>query len=416
MPEDDHAEQSERRPGFPWARLGWFLVLLPPLFTWFLIEEYRFKLPQSDDLSFIKFYHTAMDDGIDWQEATSYHNEHRVVFNRLFYAGMFHLFDGDVRNFAMVTFFIVLAIGGCLLFLGRPVLRRFSQGHWLIGLLAMTALFTAAQGYAWQWGFVYANHLPWLSVTLGMTLLGISRIPRSLGFFVAGLTAVAATLSFGMGLLAWVLLPIYTLLSPVFQSKRQAVVVLIPWILVGVACSAYALSGMGGKIAPEGSPADTELTGLRLALEDPVHAAWFCFSLLGNQLGQGTAFEFRHLAPAAGVVVFTIMAAAWVVVFARWKDRSFRASCAPWLVLGSGAILATGLIAAGRLSASGILAQTPHYLLTTCYGVISAVFLLPLLVSGLPRVKPFLLPSLAGALSVLQVIKWKHGEQLMQWW
>ncbi|MEM0897762.1 MAG: hypothetical protein AAGJ79_12870, partial [Verrucomicrobiota bacterium] len=60
--------------------------------------------------------------------------------------------------------------------------------------------------------------------------------------------------------------------------------------------------------------------------------------------------------------------------------------------------------------------QPALYLLTTCYGVISAVFLLPLLVSGLPRVKAFLLPSLAGALSVLQVINWKHGEQLMQWW
>ncbi|MEM1297422.1 MAG: hypothetical protein AAGH89_18800, partial [Verrucomicrobiota bacterium] len=416
MPEDENAEQSDRRRGFPWSRLAWVFVLVPPLLTWFLIEEYRFKLPQSDDLSFIQFYQNTVDEGIDWKEATSYHNEHRVVFNRLFYAGMFNIFGGDVRNFAVVTFLIALAIGACLLVLGRPVFHRYSKWSWLIALFAMAALFTAAQGYAWQWGFIYANHLPWLSVALGMTLLVFEKVPRWIAFFFAGLLAAAATLSFGMGLLAWLLLPLFAFLGNHFRSTKQALAVLLPWTVIGIACSAYALSGMGGKIAPADAPADAELTGLRMVLADPIHAAWFCFSLLGNQLGQGTAFEFKHLAPAAGIVIFGIIALGWVAVLVGWKDHAFRSTCAPWLTLGSGAILATGLIASGRLSGSGILAQTPHYLLTTCYGAISAVFLLPLLVNGLPRLRSVLLPVFAGVFSTLHIINWKHGEQLMKWW
>ncbi len=415
MPEEENPpDPAVPSRSFPWRRLLWLLVLVPPAITWFLIEEYRFKLPQSDDMGFVEFYQDTVDKGLDWNKATAYHNEHRVVFNRLCYAAMFHWFDGDVRSIAIVTFVIALVIAMGVLWLGRPVIARYPRGGWIIAFLAMAALFTAAQGYAWQWGFIYANHLPWLSVVLGMVLLGFRRIPAWLSFFVAGLVAAAATLSFGMGLVAWVLVPVFAFLTGRFSSKRAAAFLLVPWFIVAVACSAYALSGMGERMS-SGEDPGAEVRGLKMVLQDPVHAAWFCFALLGNQFGQGTEFEFATLAPLAGALIFLVIVMSWIVVLIRRDDEEFRIACAPWLTLGLGVILSVGLIAVGRLSRSGILAEAPHYIITTCYGAVAAVFLLPLLATKMARLAP-LLPVAASLFLALQVANWKYGIHRMKFW
>ena len=180
--------------------------------------------------------------------------------------------------------------------------------------------------------------------------------------------------------------------------------------------SAYALTGesVGESVTAE-ETAEHKARGMQLVLKDPVHAAWFCFSLLGNQFGQGTEFEYALLAPIAGGIVFLIIAAAWLVVIFRWRDEEFRKASAPWLTLGIGAILSTGLIAAGRLTYSGVLAETAHYIITTVYGAVAAVFLLPLLASKFARLKPAL-PVMTGAFLVLQAANWSYGINLMKIW
>lgn len=401
-----------------WSLL-WLLVLLPAVITWLLIDTYRWNIPCADDYSFVEFYGTVKAGTATLDDVLSAHNEHRVIFHRLFYTAVLHLSGGSVHAFPAITFIIVSIILAGICLLAAPLLRQRPRSGWFLIFLAALTLYTPAQVYSWQWGFIYANHLPWLALTTAMVLLR-TRCPLWLAFATGAALTLAATFSNATALPVWLLIPAYAVLAGKFKSWRHAAAYLLPWFALALAAGAFAMSGVA-----EGMTAETDKPrGIQLTLAEPWHAVSFVLSLAGGSFGHGTEWEFSQLSIAIGAALLLLFGACCLYLWRFRKDHKLVVACAPWLLLALGSWMSASLIAIGRLTPSAVLAESAHYVLTCMYTVVGLVFLIPTIVAHAkergktPLCGSFArnaLTALATCALLLHAANWKWGEHQLKW-
>jgi hypothetical protein len=387
------------------------LVAIPALLLWNLVDNYRFVTPQYDDLAFTEFYLDVQEsESFPWDEALKSHNEHRVIFTRLGSMVITKLTGGDIDVFSKLTFFFMVFVAGGLIYLGRGVWKEAGALGWVALFVITLLLFTPVASYAWQWGFIFGNLVPWVSLVAGLLLLH-SRMSFAALIPLLSLFAVCSTFSFGMGLLLFILFPLHAWLIGRLPSGKGRWISLGFWMGIAVLTISYAMGGIGDRL----SETHEKAKGLTLVIQEPLLAVEFFFAVLGLPLGKGTVIPFAALAGCVGFVVFVVWLTSATTVVLRWRkqDASSRRDVAVWLTLGMAAIGSAGLITIGRLTRSGVLAESEHYVVTVVYGLVSAVALLLYYRAFFQR---WIVVSLYACVILLSVINWNLGVQRMKWW
>ena len=412
------------RPGRPrWQRaLLWALLLLPIIYSWSLVEKYRFVVPHADDWSFVSYYADVVNGEGSMEKTLDYVNEHRVVFHRLFFTAVYHLSGGDVRVFSVITFSFITFIFGGMLCLARPLIKRRPVMGWAAALLAVLSIYTPAQVYSLLMAFIYANYVPWVALVGGM-LLWRSHLSVWIVFPAAALLTMFGNLCFMMGMLVWpALIPFILLNRRLAGSRARTRGILIAlWCAIGVAINCFALAGVGESMSVEHDTA----RGLDLVLQKPWMAVSFGLNLLANHLSNGSDFERPVLGFAIGAAICVVLAAGLLVLLRKWRDRELFEELLPFITLAGVAAASAAMITVGRITPSMILAHSFHYVVTCVYFLIGTVWVAAIIGSRLPswRNTPKwwrcffgtrTLAALAGALVVIHAINWKYGANQMR--
>jgi hypothetical protein len=312
------------------------------------------------------------------------------------------------NNFAVMGmgWLVVCATSVTLLALIR---RTFGQGApgdarvLLLWFLCNLLIFSPLQYETWLWGIGLGQWLLNLFVILSFWIVG-SSIRNAIKLPVCLLFAVAATYSFGNGVMIWPLVAILLLASPRLSSKSKKWI-LIFWILacalsVGLYFYHFTKPGNGGE---------------RAYTINPLELLRYNLAYFGNafSVDSDSPFDVPQAMTIGALLLAMFLAAAGY--FARQASQRRRELCdrmLPWLVIGFYGIL-TGVAASFFRAGYGPKqAVTSRYVPFAIYIPISLIILVPVIVDDLCRryqksessILAQLPAALIGAMLVLYVV------------
>jgi hypothetical protein len=215
-------------------------------------------IPVQDAWTSIDLYRAWLENGVPWERLWAQHNEHRVVFPRIFFLLDFILARGT--QWLLLPALLLLQGLTAALF-GRALRKepRLSSGdRWFFGAVAFTLLFWLIQSGNLAWGFQICWTLNAFFASLAAYLAcGLEKeTPRATlwkTLSLAALCCVLATYSLANGIfMAGVLLAWIWRIGPFEQAGRRAAWL---WLLF---CVALGLSYMAGYHSPaeQTSPLD----------------------------------------------------------------------------------------------------------------------------------------------------------------
>lgn len=325
------------------------LVLLPVLWTATYIHRYAIDGWHSDQWSqMMPFIAQDLEGKLRLQDFQAQHQEHRILFPRIFMLYLSRLTHWDTR----VEIWLQIPAALLVVFNLEMIRRRAGGSVWLIPVAA--AWLISPQAWeVWMQGFMLHFWAPLLCLT-GILWLGYCR----LGALWCVLLSFVAMYSHAGGLFCW---PIALL---VLWHARQKLDDIIATAVFGLILGVVYF----WDFQPE------RQNQYATALHHPIQATRYFFGYLGNGFGFGTSLPAMELSIVVGLVFFALFD--WQ--FWRRPDHSF-----PWLLLG---LFAIGLAAA---STGSRMLQTP---LQSRYVIFSVLLPISLMfaMSQRQNVKPLL--------------------------
>ncbi len=289
-----------------------------------------------------------------WETIHAQSNDSRHDLPKLLMFANIHFTQWDQRVGAlMATVFGILAAAMLL-----PLARRtWPERPWLAWALALgcAALALSPQHWLnWFWGIQMCYTLTVLGAVGVITALS-SQVP--VGWRLAGAVAiaVAGSLSFVAGLLAWfagmAVLVFRAVVEMEGQHRRRNWVHLSVWVLIMSAVFAlYFLGYQKGTIAHQPSL-------LSQVLGEPWSYVKYFLQLVGAPLtdprplwDRRESYELQVvMAITLALMTLALLAAFFVLLWRQRKEETARRSI-PWLVLACWALAVGALIALGRTS------------------------------------------------------------------
>ena len=303
----------------------WIVAAIVPLsLLVFLVARNGLDLPLIDQWSFVPLIERFHTGTLTLADLWTQHGEHRLIFPRIIMLGLGGLTGWNIRYELGVS--VLLAIG-IFFVLVRIIGRDRPPGvkplpGWWWALLSL-AVFSLSQWENWLWGWQMQVFLNVLCVA--GTIAVLTR--RPLGWktvAAAGLVGVAATYSFGNGLLVWPVGLALVGLAPEVLGRRSALLAF--WaVLSGVVIWSYLADFQRNPSTPP----------LETVFVQPLTYLRYVATYLGSPLASFSGSAWPPRDTGVGAVV----GAAGVVVLLLTTRRTLRRPRTEW-PLGSLALAA----------------------------------------------------------------------------
>lgn len=275
------------------------LVLLPVLWTATYIHRYAIDGWHSDQWSqMLPFVAQDLEGKLRLQDFQGQHQEHRILFPRIFMLYLSRLTHWDTR----VEIWLQIPAALLVVFNLEMIRRRAGGSVWLIPVAA--AWLISPQAWeVWMQGFMLHFWAPLICLT-GILWLGYCRM----GALWCVLLSFVAMYSHAGGLFCW---PIALL---VLWHARQKLDDIIATAVFGLILGVVYFWGF----QPE------RQNQYATALHHPIQAAQYFLGYLGNGFAFGTAFSPSKTSVVVGGVFFLI----FLLALCDRESRSF-----PWVCL-----------------------------------------------------------------------------------
>ncbi|MEM0896122.1 MAG: hypothetical protein AAGJ79_04485 [Verrucomicrobiota bacterium] len=399
MSESDSLTSSDNAPRNDFSWKGVFagvifavVAWLPAVVTIVFVDESSVNIPVWDDFERIPLLEKYEAGELTLGFLISPHIEHRILIPRLIILANYEWGGGDIRNEVWVILGSLLMTSMALAALVLRT-RGARASSWLIVFLINLTIFSLIQYQNLCWAIQTAFVLPLMF--LALTLLTLhSRWPSGWRFGLCVLWAMGATFCFTHGLVLWLLVFGYFLLSPDFASMRSRVVTTGIWGAVAAAVFGlyfHDLSSTSHPVhsyfqAPGATPPGLE--GILVGANEVERVKGYAMNALGSQFSRYVFAPPKEIAPVTGavqLVLFVLAAATGVGVCLARRDKESWRDLLPWMALG-GYVLVTVLIMALGRSHMGLgRSMSPRYISITLYLTVALLVLLPLVVMLVSR-------------------------------
>jgi hypothetical protein len=254
-------------------------------------------------------------------------------------------------------------------------------------IITNALLFSTVQSQNWTWGFQVVICMPMLFISAGM-LVAYSRLNVTLKFAMAIVLATAATFSFAIGQIAWIILLGPLIVGSRGQTRRFAANI-AAW---GIACAANLWVYYRGYYKPSWHPS------LLFSLEHPIAAMEYFTGYLGAALAQG--YHNVWLSEFFGVILLGCLAGACVYLWKIRRQPGIVESATVWLMLCAYSLASACTATAGRVGFGVEQSQDSRYTGFSIYLVIGLVYLSAMIVRDVYRLGDFLWARVCAALGL----------------
>ncbi len=166
-------------------------------------SRYYINYPHSDEWLFIPLVEKVWNGTIPWQELYSLHNNHRLFLPRAVLLALIRWTDWDHRYPVGANIILGALIFGMAVFMLFRSMRRVGGiVPWAALPVLSILMFSLSQWLNWEWGWQIQIWMAVLAVYIGLAMLS----SESLGWghvCIAFICGVAATYSFGIGIVYW---------------------------------------------------------------------------------------------------------------------------------------------------------------------------------------------------------------------
>ena len=406
------------------------LVILTPAFraVWD-VSENTVNSPHYDDFTFTEDWLKYKEGTLTLGDLFSMHMEHRVTLPRMMAIAAHILGGSDIRWQNVYTLLLLFGMLWNLVVIWRRTTGATLRESWLPLLLMSSVLFCAIQWQPIMWAILFEAYVPIFAFTV-ILRIGTTRMNPWVGLVCNALLCVAAMLSFGNGLITWMLAPFSMWFQRPDLSVRTRGSLLGAWVVVAATALALHFCNYHNSVQPQFAyGADKQMNAMdsiKHSLGNDytafvVKAASFTAGVLGGHLSRGLHMQNIVLAQVMGgiSIVLLLLGLGWMLK--NFRDTELFPKVMPWALLGLFALGTAMLIMLGRvgLTRSGSGAILPRY---TCHAVPLTLALIALawiwgrrLLPRLPALRTLGLLT-AGGLLVLSGIEWVYGELRMELW
>lgn len=400
------------------------LLLIPFLLACWFVKIYAVDTPFNDDFTFAEDWVKYKNHALAFGDFFTAHMEHRVAVPRMIAVGLHLVFGHDLRWQNFMTLALLLGTGWNILVIWKRTCQASVPASWLPLLLISSLLFCAIQWQALLWPIMFEVFVPIFCFTLALRLW-VSSVNHWVVLAISALCAVAGTLSFGNGVLSWVLLPITMLIARSGLDRRTKWLLFIVWMaMAAVTLGLYTHNLRNAAPAQFAYGQGSEETvghDFKYFLLNFDKALSFASALLGCHLSRGLHLQNIEAAEMIGGISLSLFSLVLVYLFIHRRDKALLLSAAPWVTLGLYSIGTAMLITMARLwlTRSNALAITGRYV---CHPIPLTIALIALLfmVGRRWQVKH---PSvstagavLGGTLLMLIGTQWVYGVRMMELW
>ena len=409
-----------------WA--PWLLVLWPVWTLHGLIRENQVNAPFLDDFMSMPLFAKAAQGKLTLHDFFAPQMEHRIAWTRVVLLCFHKMWPHDLTRqvwFSHALLCLTLVNVAVLL---RQTASRSLRAVWPLLALAGLSLFSPVQFQVFLWPLMH--QVVGLAFFLtGALVVWQTHWPVGLRFVLGLVCALCATLSFGSGILVWlVLVPVIWWCAPLLEGRRR-VVVLALWLAAFTLTMALYFHGLKNEVDPEfslGQGGDATVgRDFHAFAGDPEKSLGVPLRVLGGPLARGTTQDVFEVSLNFGMVLTGLYMAGACYWLWRFRDEELRRRLLPWLALGAYSIGTALTISMGRvwLTRSGINALSGRYLIHAAPLLVALPVMVWIicrdLVERFPRwhsgVRSALL--IAGTAMVFnQLTAWSYGERMMEMW
>lgn len=400
------------------------LLLIPFLLACWLVKLYAVDTPFNDDLTFAEDWVKYKNHTLAFGDFFTAHMEHRVAVPRMIAVGLHMVFGHDLRWQNFTTLALLFGTGWNLLAIWKRTTASTLQSSWLPLLLISSLLFCAVQWQALLWPIMFEVFVPLFCFTLALRLW-MSSLNHWMVLAISAVCALAGTLSFGNGVLAWVLLPMTMLTARAGLDRRTKWILFIVWMTIAaITLGLYTHNLRNAAPAQFSYGQGTEETvghDFKYFLLNFHKALSFASALLGCHLSRGLHLQNIEAAEMIGGFSLTLFTLIVLWLFKHRRDKALILSAAPWVTLGLYSVGTAMLITMARLwlTRSNALAITGRYVSHPIPLTIALVALVFIPGRKLLEKNPGWRTAGAvagGALFVLICTQWIYGARMMELW
>lgn len=341
--------------GLTYKKLGIVtLIGLPPLYLFVLLKQYVVNVPFWDQWEFVTIIQKSNEGDLGAADFFAQHNEHRLVFPRIFMYMLAKISHWNV-NYEVAFSFILALIS--FVFLAQ-ILRKTldSRRMYYAGLIVLSLVFfSPIQWENWLWGWQIQWFLNVLGVIVSVWALVVWRTSPSKKLILAAAACTLATYSLGSGMFAWLIcLPIVFIDK---NLKKHA----LKWIgaavlIIGVNYINYhSIAGHTSSKSIIARP-DIFLHYITVYVTRPVNFDFFLAPLTGALL-----------------IISTLLIGYSII---RWHRKQLYTTLLPWLCFAAYGILAALSTAVSRLSLGVEQAYSNRYITLSNFILIALIVVL----------------------------------------
>ncbi len=353
------------------ARILWLLLALAPLVVLVLcVTFFSVNVPVWDEWTMVPLMQKAEAGTLSFTDLWAPQNQHRILLPRLIVLALAPLTGWDVRYEMALSVLFAVALWVVLVRQAQRsacALGRTSP-LWLPALLSLL-VFSLSQQENWLSGLQLQIPLNTLTATAALLLLAQPGL-RGWRFAGACALALAATASFGAGLLCWPLgaLALWWQRGNDRRYLRRALPV---WLMLSVACFAAYLHNLGGAGAEAAAGLGRGGEYLR-----------FVFTYLGAPLW----FVTPEPAFWLGIVGVLLLSGLALGLVGRRRGVVWP-SVQPYLLLALYAVGSAALTGLGRSAGGAAMALAPRYITLSTLWWVAVVGLVALALPAAPLLR-----------------------------
>ncbi len=380
----------------PSRMLGYVVLILlawsPAFFTIALVDHYSVDIPVWDDFERVPLIEQYENGELTLEFLVSPHIEHRILIPRLIILVNHIVGGGDIQNEVWVIVLSMLVSSICIGILIMKTLGGGAMG-WFIVFLANLTIFSLMQYQNLCWAIQTAFVLPLMFLSLTLLTLH-SRLPLAAKLGVCFFWALCATFCFAHGLIVWLLVLGYFLLSPDLKMAKSRLGVAGAWAAITAIAFALYFNNLSSTSHFVHSyfqnPGETPpgLAGILNGESELGPVILYSLKSLGSQFSRYAFMPPDEVAPIVGALQlgFLVLLATIAIAYClRNRDTEAWRRALPWIALGGYVCVTVLVMALGRAHLSLGRAMSPRYLGITLYITVALIVLVPLVASLLLR-------------------------------
>jgi hypothetical protein len=345
-----------------WNVVLFLIALAPVVCLGWLISATAVNVLKFDEWDYVYLFSHFASHTLTLHDLLQQHNESRPLVQKMIILGVGAFTHWDVRWDMWIEFAFTCVISLNIYLLSRRVTGMNRSQCLFLWIVTNLLLFSTEQSQNWTWGFQMIICMPMLFISTGM-LVAYSGLNVTWKFALAIVLATAATFSFAIGQIAWIIL-LPPLIVGSRQRTRRFAAPIAAW---GVAGAANLWVYYRGYYKPPWHPS------LLYSLKYPIRAMEYFTAYLGAALAQG--YHNVWLSIVFGAILLGCLAGACAYLWKIRRQPGIPESATTWLMLCAYSLASAGTATAGRLGFGVIQSQDSRYTGFSIYLVIGLVYL-----------------------------------------